>query len=359
MKIFISHPIKDEKLALELKSVLEESDEIEVAHIAQKEKDFEIEISEKIIKQINTSDYLVALITSNSKTSASVNQELGYSQGVKCPKIPLIEESAKKGCLIYGKDTVDFTRTNFSEKCKEVLEYILVHPKKNSNNSLKNPSLSPSQITSSQKQLVKEIPSALKSFRRLVVIPSNQFTSKSFSNEVIDFVKQGPKIFQTVNQVLRQNEIHLVGSKPEREHKRYGIINEKGQIVLQEMLHYDKIVEVGRELVYLLSALIFAKDFYKNIGYDGTLSIRYLHEGVQNFQFGASPDTYNDAFDFSFTVQKSHVEIIRDVNFDFNVVEVINSIMVEFGRACDWTPNERSFVPHLNSMLKKYFPEKL
>ena len=165
-------------------------------------------------------------------------------------------------------------------------------------------------------------------------------------------------MFQTAKQVLQQNEIHLVGNQGERDYKRYGIINEKGQISLQEILYHDKTVYVGRELVYLLTTLIFAKDFYKKIEYDGTLSIRYLHQGVQNFQFGASPNRYEEAFDFSYTVQKSHVEIIRDVSFDFNVVKIINSIMVEFSRACDWTPDEKGFVPHINSMLKKYFPER-
>jgi len=63
LKIFISHPIKDEKLDIELKSVLEASNKIEESHIAQKEKDFEIEISQKIIKQIDESDYLVSIIT--------------------------------------------------------------------------------------------------------------------------------------------------------------------------------------------------------------------------------------------------------------------------------------------------------
>ena len=71
-------------------------------------------------------------------------------------------------------------------------------------------------------------------------------------------------MFRTVNQSLQQNEIHLVGNELERDHTRYGIINEKGQIILQEKLHYDKIVEVARELVYLLSTLIFSKEFYKN-----------------------------------------------------------------------------------------------
>ena len=63
MRVFISHPIDDEDLAMRLKNILEESPEIEEAYIAQKIKEYEIEVSKKITKQINKSDYVVALIT--------------------------------------------------------------------------------------------------------------------------------------------------------------------------------------------------------------------------------------------------------------------------------------------------------
>ena len=72
MKIFISHPIKDENLAVTLKNILEQEDEIEIAYIAQKIKKYEIEISNKITDQINDSDCLIAIITKNSISSASV-----------------------------------------------------------------------------------------------------------------------------------------------------------------------------------------------------------------------------------------------------------------------------------------------
>lgn len=53
MKVFISHPIKNEELAIKLKNILEESDQIDVAYIAQKTKNYNIDISEKITKNTN------------------------------------------------------------------------------------------------------------------------------------------------------------------------------------------------------------------------------------------------------------------------------------------------------------------
>jgi len=38
MKIFISHPVKDEDLANKLKTILEQADEIDEAYIAQNKK---------------------------------------------------------------------------------------------------------------------------------------------------------------------------------------------------------------------------------------------------------------------------------------------------------------------------------
>lgn len=134
MKIFISHPIKDEYLATMLKTILEQEDEIEIAYIAQKIKKYELEISNKIIDQINDSDCLVAIITKNSISSASVNQELGYAQGKNIPKIPLIEKDAVQGVLIYGKDVEEFQRETFEDTCKQVRDYLL----DNKNMILKN-----------------------------------------------------------------------------------------------------------------------------------------------------------------------------------------------------------------------------
>lgn len=354
MKIFISHPIKDEKLAMELKSVLESSDEIEIAHIAQRERNFDLEISHKIIKQINESDYLIAIITDNSYESASVNQELGYAQGIDLSKIPLIEKTAKAGFLIYGKDKIEFVRNNFQNKCKEILEYILANPKQSSKNSSQQETTSLQPILSLQKQITNKMPNVSSAFRRIVIIPSSRFVPKPFSNDVISFLKRGPDMFKTSRSVLQQNEVHLIGNKQVSDHVRYGIINDQGKIALDEVLHYDKVVEISRELIYLLLTLIFAKEFYKKIGFSGTLAIRYNHHRVENFQFGPSPDSSHDIMD-SYTVQKSDVEIKRSVELDFDVIELANSIMIEFGRACDWVATEQYFVPYLKVMVQSYF----
>ncbi|GKS67411.1 hypothetical protein YTPLAS73_09580 [Nitrosarchaeum sp.] len=134
MKIFISYPITDEDLATKLKEILEQSEDIETAYIAQRVKKYDIEISNKIIQQLDDSDYLIAIITNDSISSASVNQELGYAQGISMPTIPLIEQNAKRGFLIYGKDVEEFTRANFLDVCSQIREHLKSIPKKRTKN---------------------------------------------------------------------------------------------------------------------------------------------------------------------------------------------------------------------------------
>src|SRR6185437_12883234 len=110
MRIFISHAFDDEILATKMKSVLEKNAQIEVAYMAQKSPNFELEISDKITREIQDSDYLVAIITKTSKTKPSVHQELGFAQGVGIHKIPVVEKNAKKGVLLEGRDSIIFER---------------------------------------------------------------------------------------------------------------------------------------------------------------------------------------------------------------------------------------------------------
>ena len=43
MRVFISHPLDDEDLANKLKEILENEDKIEIAYVAQKIKDYQID----------------------------------------------------------------------------------------------------------------------------------------------------------------------------------------------------------------------------------------------------------------------------------------------------------------------------
>ncbi len=125
MRIFISHPIIDKDLAEKLKEILKSDKKIEEAYIAINKPEYDMDIPEKIIKEMKKSDYLVAIITNNTPQSASVHQEIGYAQGINLTRIPMVENGAKAGFLHESKDKIEFTRENFDEACKRALNDIL------------------------------------------------------------------------------------------------------------------------------------------------------------------------------------------------------------------------------------------
>lgn len=93
--------------------------------MAQRVKEYELVISEKIRNEIENSDYVVAIITTDTRESASVNQELGYAQGKGASIIIMLEKTAKVGVLTYGLETEEFERTSFRESCRNIRKYLI------------------------------------------------------------------------------------------------------------------------------------------------------------------------------------------------------------------------------------------
>ena len=65
MKVFISHLFADEELATTLQKILQEKN-ID-AYMAQRVKEYELKIDQKVIQEITESDYVVAIITTNTR----------------------------------------------------------------------------------------------------------------------------------------------------------------------------------------------------------------------------------------------------------------------------------------------------
>lgn len=133
MKVFISHTFAedDQELALKLQKILVD-DGIE-GYLAEKKKEYDLLIRDKIRKEIENSDHMVAIITNKAKESASVNQELGYAlrEGIK--PVIMLEQNAKEGVLTHGIEPEIFSRDNFESSCLKVREHILRKGKRKKN----------------------------------------------------------------------------------------------------------------------------------------------------------------------------------------------------------------------------------
>lgn len=94
-------------------------------YMAQRRPDYEQFIHEKIRTEISASDYIVAILTSDSLKSASVNQEIGFALCKGVPIVIMKEKEATLGVLTHGREPEEFTRENFSQHCYNIREYLL------------------------------------------------------------------------------------------------------------------------------------------------------------------------------------------------------------------------------------------
>lgn len=125
MKVFISHTFAedDQELAIKLQKILAEEN-ID-GYLAEKKKEYDLLIRDKIRKEIENSDHMITIVTNKARESASVNQEIGYAlrEGIK--PVIMLEENAKEGVLTHGIEPEEFTRENFEQHCKNVTSFIL------------------------------------------------------------------------------------------------------------------------------------------------------------------------------------------------------------------------------------------
>lgn len=141
MKVFISHTFAedDKGLGSKLQKIL--SEENIHGYLAERKKEYDLLIRDKIRKEIEKSDHMVAIVTNKAKESASVNQELGYAlrEGIK--PIIMLEENAKAGVLTHGIEPEEFTREKFDSSCINVRSHILEKGTRNKINEIEKKEL--------------------------------------------------------------------------------------------------------------------------------------------------------------------------------------------------------------------------
>jgi hypothetical protein len=124
LRVFISHSFHEQSLAETLETLL--NDEDIIGYMAERVKEYELLIIDKIKKEISESDFLIAIITNDGIASPSVNQEIGYAQGKDVSVIIMMEEGVKNtGVLVHGKELEYFKKDEFSESCLKVIQYLL------------------------------------------------------------------------------------------------------------------------------------------------------------------------------------------------------------------------------------------
>ncbi len=240
MKVFISHPFFDEKLAQTLQKFLREQG-ID-AYMAQRVKEYELKIDKKVIQEILNSDYVVAIITKNTRESASVNQELGYAQGKSVPRIAMVEEEAKVGILLHGMDSENFTRNNFNKKCIDVRSYLLIkkiQPKISDENKkmLKQDVYIPlyndmKKLDSKPTNLTVIPPNPWKNLEPHQILTVEDDIKKLFA-EYISELEKWEKMFLEINEGYEMNK-RVLGNTLAPAFSQEGLLENNGMIRIDE-----------------------------------------------------------------------------------------------------------------------------
>ena len=130
MRVFISHAFggDDEELAGTLKDDLEEAGV--GGYLAEKTQRYDLLISDKIRREIEESDWLVAVITKRGQASASVHEEIGYALGKGIEVALMVEEGVREGgVLVHGREPEIFRRPEFGIHSRRVARFIAGSPR--------------------------------------------------------------------------------------------------------------------------------------------------------------------------------------------------------------------------------------
>ena len=130
MRVFISHAFggDDEELAGTLKDDLEEAGV--GGYLAEETQRYDLLISDKIRREIEESDWLVAVITKRGQASASVHEEIGYALGKGIEVALMVEEGVREGgVLVHGREPEIFRRPEFGIHSRRVVRFIAGSPR--------------------------------------------------------------------------------------------------------------------------------------------------------------------------------------------------------------------------------------
>jgi len=122
MKVFISHSTKDMHLVEEFKKLVEAKG-IE-AYVAVKDVQPGGVLSDKLVKNIQTSNCLVAILTKDGVMSGTLQNELGVAKASKIRIVPLVEEGVDPKGVLEGIEQLRFDKDHPDQALKDAAIYL-------------------------------------------------------------------------------------------------------------------------------------------------------------------------------------------------------------------------------------------
>jgi len=122
MKVFVSHSTKDMHLVEEFKRLVEAKG-IE-AYVAVKDVQPGGMLSDKLVRNIQTSNCLVAILTKDGVMSGTLQNELGVAKASKIRIVPLVEEGVNPEGVLSGVEQLRFNKDHPEQALKDAAIYL-------------------------------------------------------------------------------------------------------------------------------------------------------------------------------------------------------------------------------------------
>lgn len=126
-KIFLSHSQQDELLAEKLRNQLEQMNS--KVYMFEHDQQLGTNIANKLEKEIRSSDIAFVLLTTHSKSSAYVQQEIGYAKGAGVRLVALVETGIDPSQLgmLAGIEYINLYPSNPDKSISDAQTYVHNH----------------------------------------------------------------------------------------------------------------------------------------------------------------------------------------------------------------------------------------
>ena len=229
--------------------------------------------------------------------------------------------------------------------------------------ALQRPTLERSDDISQKEQRIRTnlLVSDKKPSIRIAIIPldTNSKITELGEKDVDWLEKNEPRTIYRPKKILRQNEIHfesppMTTTDSSREYQF--IVNQYGECsAIEHMQAEYKTVHLGRQAVFLASALFCIMKTYKHFRYTGCISVKVELDNVLGFKFSNSnPLKPLGSGSEKFIDSPVRVKRTRSTNM-LDVNHLVYSIVIEICRACDWIANESKMRKYIDATLNPLF----
>jgi len=122
LQAFISYSFQDNAIKDKLKKTLQFNDI--KCYDAAHDEDYGSFLPDKLSRAIDSSNFLIAILTHSGSSSTSVSGEIAYAKRAGKRIIPLVEEGASVPIFLQGTEQIKFNSNTLDDACQKIVKFI-------------------------------------------------------------------------------------------------------------------------------------------------------------------------------------------------------------------------------------------